>query len=195
MIFTPIRSPHEVAVLMSLDTSFSTTQIYRVVGDDSGFTLRKESVAPIYKSFPLSNLSADILPTDYIIAAEKAGDVAGFASMRFEPWNRRSTLRHLYVAPEYRRTGVGRAVVNAISAFAEAVQSRCLWVEAQNTNYPAIQFYIRVGFQLCGLDTSLYDCSNQPIQEIGLFFAKFTGTQSSHAIQRTAGGYHIHEQS
>jgi hypothetical protein len=32
----------------------------------------------------------------------------------------------------------------------------CLWLETRNVSYPAVQFYLRMGFQLCGLDQSLY---------------------------------------
>jgi ribosomal protein S18 acetylase RimI-like enzyme len=112
--------------------------------------------------------------------------VAGFASMRFESWNKRSILRHLYVAPDHRRRGVGRALVEAISSLSDSVGSRCVWVETQNINYPAIQFYLRLGFQLCGLDTSLYDLSSKPTQEIGLFFARFANMPSpNHPMQLT----------
>jgi ribosomal protein S18 acetylase RimI-like enzyme len=33
---------------------------------------------------------------------------------------------------------------------------RCLWLETENVNYPAIGFYRRAGFRLCGLDDILY---------------------------------------
>ena len=34
--------------------------------------------------------------------------------------------------------------------------TRCSWLETQNVNYPAAQFYRRLGFRLCGLDETLY---------------------------------------
>ena len=165
----------------------TTPRILRVICNGHAFTLIEELVTPpIQKSFPLSDLSDDLLPSDHTLVAEDAGDVAGFASMRFESWNKRSILRHLYVAPEYRRRGVGRALVEAIASLSDSVGSRCLWVETQNINFPAIQFYLCLGFQLCGLDTSLYDLSNQPTEEIGLFFARFANTPSpNQTLQQT----------
>ena len=50
--------------------------------------------------------------------------------------------------------------------------ARCLWLETQNTNYPAIQFYQHVGFRLCGLDESLYDPAGPGRNEIALFFVR-----------------------
>lgn len=38
----------------------------------------------------------------------------------------------------------------------QVTAARCLWLETQNVNYPAVQFYLRLGFELCGLDQTLY---------------------------------------
>jgi ribosomal protein S18 acetylase RimI-like enzyme len=48
-----------------------------------------------------------------------------------------------------------------------------VWLETQNTNYGAIQFYRRVGFQCCGLDLSLYDTDGPAAGEIALFFVRY----------------------
>ena len=186
MTIRPIHWPQEAEALRSLDTSFSTPSIFRVRCDGHAFTLGEEQVTPpIHKSFPLSVLSGALLPSDHTVLAENAGGVAGFASMRFETWNKRSILRHLDVAPEHRRKGVGRALVEAISSLSDSAGSRCLWVETQNINYPAIQFYLRLGFRLCGFDTSLYDLSSRPTQGIALFFARFANTPSpNHSMRR-----------
>ena len=34
--------------------------------------------------------------------------------------------------------------------------ARTLWLEVTNVNAPAIRAYLRMGFTVCGLDTSLY---------------------------------------
>lgn len=174
MTIRPIRSPREVRALVSLDTSFCTSHIFRVICEGSTFSLTEEMVTPpILKSYPLIDLSDDVAPSDHTLLARVA--VWPGVSMRFEAWNRRSLLRHLYVAPASRRRGVGGALVNAISSLSDSLGSRCLWVETQNVNHPAIQFYLRLGFKLCGFDTSLYDLRGRSTEEIGLFFARFVG--------------------
>ena len=47
---------------------------------------------------------------------------------------------------------------------------RGLWLEVTNHNLPAIRFYQRVGFELCGVDTSLYDPEGDASGECALFF-------------------------
>jgi len=38
--------------------------------------------------------------------------------------------------------------------------------------YPAIQFYRRMGFELCGLDVTLYDPASIVAGETALYFSK-----------------------
>jgi ribosomal protein S18 acetylase RimI-like enzyme len=70
--------------------------------------------------------------------------------------------------------GAGRALLRALDERARSEQSlRCLWVETQNVSYPAIQFYRRLGFRLCGLDVTLYRPDDPLLLpgEVALFFA------------------------
>jgi ribosomal protein S18 acetylase RimI-like enzyme len=73
------------------------------------------------------------------------------------------------------RAGIGTALLEALDRRARASGARCLWLETQNINYPAIQFYRRSGFRLCGLDDTLYDPERDPTtgpDEVALFFTR-----------------------
>ena len=56
--------------------------------------------------------------------------------------------------------------------FARAAGVRCLGLETQTTNVPAIRFYRRMGFRLCGIHTALYDPARVAAQEIAVFFTR-----------------------
>jgi ribosomal protein S18 acetylase RimI-like enzyme len=59
--------------------------------------------------------------------------------------------------------------MDSVVAFAVAEGSRCVWLETQASNYPAIQFYRRLGFGLCGLDERFYGPASP---DTALFFAR-----------------------
>jgi ribosomal protein S18 acetylase RimI-like enzyme len=162
------RSPEDEAQIAKVDTSFSTDRIYRVNTDGLGFHLREEPVAP-----PLAKTYAvpPLRPSDRLFVAEDDSHVVGFAEVELASWNRRATITHLYVSPLHRGRGMGGALVEALAERARADGARCLWLETQNVNYPAVQFYRRLGFHLCGLDESLYDSALLP-GEVALFFAR-----------------------
>lgn len=168
------RYPQDADALAKLDTSFTTERIYRPAYGALSFQLREERVAPpLYKRYLLEvENPAERAVWDYAVIVEEASEIVGFLAAQYTEWNRRVILWHLYVAPPHRRRGVGARLLEVAEAYAHSVQARCLWLETQNTNYPAIQFYIRAGFAFCGFDSSLYDRSGFEQEETALFFMR-----------------------
>jgi ribosomal protein S18 acetylase RimI-like enzyme len=58
----------------------------------------------------------------------------------------------------------------AVFRRARQTPARCLWLETQNVNGPAVAFYLRQGFRLCGFDDTLYDPAVHP-DEVALYFS------------------------
>lgn len=98
--------------------------------------------------------------------------IVGYAAVRHDEWNNRAVLEHLYVDKSARGRSVGAQLLTACEQIArDSLRARCLWLETQNVNTGAVQFYMRHGYSLCGLDTTLYGdphCEH----EVALFFAK-----------------------
>jgi len=170
----PARWPDDMTLLADLDTSFTTDHVYRVAPDPFGFTRIEQTVdPPLHKEYgPIANLAPSLQEMDHAAVAEDEGGLAGIAAARVESWNRRVSVWHLYVASRCRRSGVGTALIHQLDTFAQSAGARCLWVETQNINYPAVQFYQQVGFRLCGLDESLYDPAGMSRIEVALFFVR-----------------------
>jgi len=169
----PVRLPEDRARLLALDRSFTTDRVYRIARTSHSFTLEVVPARPLlYKEFPLADDLGAGRAWEQGLVAEHAGAVVGFAATAHRQWNRRTELRHLYVAPPTRGQGVGRALIEAVVAAAHAAGMRCVWLETSNLAYPAIQFYRRVGFELCGLDVSLYDPASDVAGETALYFAR-----------------------
>jgi ribosomal protein S18 acetylase RimI-like enzyme len=149
--------------IRAIDTSFTTDRVYRFGREKGGFgfALPLLTRAPLTKSYPLPESD----PGDGAYVAELDGGIAGFAQVEPPAWNGRATVLHLYVSTPHRGRGLGAALLSALAEHARALGARCLWLETQNVNYPAIQFYLANGFYLCGLDESFYD----PVQNPGEF--------------------------
>ena len=169
----PVRLPDDCQPILALDRSFTTDRVYRVVRTTHSFVL-EEVVAepPIRKNFPIEDDLGEGRAWEEGLVADQAGIIVGFAAMTHQRWNRRTELWHLYVAPQRRHHGVGRTLVNAVLTAAQGAGTRCVWLETSTLAYPAIQFYRRMGFELCGLDSSLYDPSGMPAEEIALYVAR-----------------------
>ena len=181
-VIRPARWPQDLPALSASDTSFFTDTVYRVTQDGLSFRLLEEAATPpLYKSYPFDPSDPEERANwDHAVVAESEGRLVGFAAAEYMAWNRRAVIWHLYVAPDYRGRGVGTRLLNSVDDFARKARARCLWLETQNVNVPAVRFYLRSGFMLCGLDTSLYDPDGVAGGAVTLFFARavpFLGTQ------------------
>jgi ribosomal protein S18 acetylase RimI-like enzyme len=161
------RFPEDTPGILAIERSYTTDRFLRIERGPNALELVEQSVDPPFrKAFPL-----DDVDEREAFVAESAGQIVGFAAYAHQKWNRRTELCHLYVSPNCRRSGVGRALVDAVVSAAREAGTRCVWLETSTHAWPAIQFYRRLGFELCGLDASLYDPDGPSGSEVALFFA------------------------
>jgi ribosomal protein S18 acetylase RimI-like enzyme len=169
-VIRPLRWPDDSVALAALDTSTVTDHVLRCEFGESGVALRAETLdQPLSKRFPLDGGRRD-LDLDLAVVAEAGGEVVGYAAARLHKWNRRAELRHLYVAPGRRRSGLGARLLEEAVRWARSQGARGLWLETQNVNPGAVAFYRLHGFRLCGLDDSLYDPRGPAGGEVALYF-------------------------
>lgn len=170
----PLHWPADRPALLILDTAFETSQIYQIEQHDHSFALKAVTVTPALRKDYHFAQDVDRLPDfERVLVAEEDRTIVGIAAAKLETWNRRAVLEHFYIAPAYRGRGIGQRLIESVIQALQADDVRCLWLETQNINYAAIQFYQRVGFHWCGLDTSLYDPKTTAPDEIALFFVRY----------------------
>jgi ribosomal protein S18 acetylase RimI-like enzyme len=166
----PADPERDAALIRSVDTSFETDAIFEVQ-EPTGFRLVELPVdPPVVKTLPLTEPFGG---RDWERAwlALDGGRAVGVVSTGFEAWNRRVVIWHLYVSPGERRRGIGRRLMETALAAAREAGARNAWLETSNFNVPAARAYERLGFHLCGLDTSLYE--GTPAEgEVALFFCR-----------------------
>jgi GNAT superfamily N-acetyltransferase len=166
-----LRWPDDRDALLTLDISFTTERVYRVVATTTAFEFHDTAITPpLHKVYDLTAEIDRFPDLDHVLIAEIDAQLAGVAALSYEEENRRAILWHLYVGAAYRGQGIGRALIDAMIARAKDYNARCLWLETQDVNYGAIQFYQRVGFQWCGLDLSLDERDGSATQETAVFF-------------------------
>jgi ribosomal protein S18 acetylase RimI-like enzyme len=160
----------DAALIKSVDTSFKTDVIFEVQSDGSGFRLVERAVEPtVVKSFPLDDIGGREWESTWL--ALDGGRAVGVVATQYESWNRRAIIWHLYVNPSHRRRGIARRLVETALRAAREAGARTAWLETSNLNLPGARAYGRLGFRLCGLDTSLYD--GTPAQgEVALFLCR-----------------------
>ncbi|MFB6612834.1 GNAT family N-acetyltransferase [Streptomyces sp. NPDC085524] len=183
IVCRPAR-PEDAGAIEALDGSFTTATVFEVGPADGGlgFLLREVPAdPPVYKEFPpeehdeqgLGRGSGEDADARTYVALD-GERVCGFVAAGYAAWNRRLTIEDIEVAPAHRGRGIGRALMDCAAEFARERGAEHLWLEVSSVNAPAVHAYRRMGFVLCGLDTTLYG-GTPSAGERALFMARSCG--------------------
>ena len=85
-------------------------------------------------------------------------------------WNAYAYIDDIAVAAEYRRHGIGRALIERAIEWAKAKGFPGIMLETQDNNVAGCMLYKSCGFELCGFDTQLYKALDPSTDEIALYW-------------------------
>lgn len=95
--------------------------------------------------------------------------VAGEIILR-KNWNKFTLVEWIGVDRNFRRMGIGRALISRAIQWARDKKLPGIMLETQDNNVGACLFYASCGFVLKGFDTGLYDASDKYRDDIALFW-------------------------
>lgn len=87
---------------------------------------------------------------------------AGIIEVCPEEWSNRMRVTEMWVDAAYRRRGIGSALMDHAKRLTVEGGYRCLMLETQSCNAPAIGFYLSQDFEFIGFDRCCY--SNRDIE-------------------------------
>ncbi len=127
-------------------------------------------VDPYEKDIPAEDTNygfSDTGPT--VFFAESNGKLAGRIKM-LEWWNQFAYVDDIVVNPEFRETGLGRALLESGIQWARENNFPGIMLETQDDNVPACTLYQKYGFVLSGFDRDVYKAVRPNSNETALFW-------------------------
>lgn len=100
---------------------------------------------------------------EYFIALNDNNVEVGWICVIFQKWNNLARLWDIEVDERYRNQGIGKELLDFAETRAKKWKCRALTLECQSSNFPAISFYRKNGFNLTGTDLIAY--SNEDIKK------------------------------
>lgn len=141
----------------AIDTAFETTTVFELITSTRRIELEERALeAPLVKRYEIDEVFAPWATWDVGWVADDQG-VRGFAATEYEDWNGRLNLWFLYIAPGWRRRGIGHALIERVEAYGRELGASHVWLETSNVNVPGVRAYERMGFALCGADRTYYE--------------------------------------
>ncbi len=90
-----------------------------------------------------------------VLIASNEGSIAGFAIMRFG--DDQAHLFLLAVQPEYRRSGLGRSMMQWLEKSCRTAGIQVIRLEVRVSNRAAIRFYRNLGYRIIARVAGYYD--------------------------------------
>ncbi|WP_018757216.1 GNAT family N-acetyltransferase [Paenibacillus terrigena] len=117
------------------------------------------------------NRYEELVKQGYSLGLYIDNKLAALAISEGQTWNNTLMLWHLHVHEDHRRQKYGHMLLNRVIELAQENGFRAITLETQNTNVPAIQFYKQCGFEIEGIDLSMYDLG-EGNEEVALFMRR-----------------------
>ena len=177
-------------------TTISEAQYVRLIAD-SGYTSTEKYAVSKQESVERTLIALDLVALDkpYVkrwgrddeledevypkalvqglsLGAYLGGELVGVAITEKREWNETLWLWEFHVDAARRGQGIGRQLMQVLELRARTAGLRVIALETQNTNVPAIRFYRAMGFEIEGIDLSLYSNADVEDGEVALFMKK-----------------------
>lgn len=114
----------------------------------------------------------EILKLGYSLGIYIEGKIIAAAIIEPQNWNNTLMIWHFQVNDKHTRKGYGKLLINKVNYIAKEKGFRAITIETQNTNVPAIHFYMNCGYQIEGIDVSLYSNNHEKNEEIAFYMRK-----------------------
>jgi ribosomal protein S18 acetylase RimI-like enzyme len=168
------------AYLQELRYRYSTSQYYDVsVRRERGSWKIELALKPLgitlEKGQP-GKLFENHIEEPRVFAASLGNRQVGWIELGYDKWNNRMRVWEFLVEEAFRRMGIGTLLMKQAVRIARERGARMLVLETQTCDVPAIDFYLKFGFELIGFDIAAY--SNEDIErkevrlELGLKLAR-----------------------
>ncbi|MDD4308083.1 MAG: GNAT family N-acetyltransferase [Thermoplasmata archaeon] len=145
--------------------------------NDDGWTvsLKKEMFPKTFRKLEQEKIITPYKGDSEIYGAFADGRELGIIQFEFQEYNGSVRVWDIDVAPEFRRKGVGKALMDLCKGRAAELGARRIVLETQTCNLNALAFYKAMGFSLAGLDVSHYTNDDLGKSEVRLEMAYYLG--------------------
>lgn len=114
----------------------------------------------------------EIIGHGYSLGAYAGDRLVGVVITEMRSWNNTLWIADIMIAEDHRGMHIGSKLIHGLTTLAAANNVRVIALETQSNNMPAINFYKKMGFDIEGLDLSLYTNDDVEKDEIALYMKK-----------------------
>lgn len=153
----------------NLEFKYTTNYYYDIEIDQNEIfsikLVKKPYKEEVSKSFA-GKLYQDWLEEPSAFLLSKEGKPLGYLEVDKESWSNRLRITELLILEEYRYLGYGTILIDKAIDIARKENLREIILETQSCNSKAMDFYMKNGFKVNGMDLSCYSNSDVEKREV-----------------------------
>ncbi|MBI5930101.1 MAG: GNAT family N-acetyltransferase [Chloroflexi bacterium] len=177
--------PEDIELLADIRPGFITDTILKIErlgqGLEQGWRLVETKLATPYEKGAgydftpeeRQNIAERLAQNNTLmeVAVEKnTGKIVGVLDVEEELWRNTVWIWNIMLDVDARGQGIGREMIQHTISWGRRRGLRAILLETQTNNVPACKFYLRMGFQLAGINTAFYTNQDMERDEIALFW-------------------------
>ena len=133
---------------------------------------KKEFKEPFTKYLKETVFEPHKANAEYYLAVNESGEEIGLLVIGKQSWNNLLRVWDIYIAEDWQHKGIGTRLLQFTEKRAKKLNTRGIILESQSCNFPAIQFYIKFGFELTGFDLIAYSNTDLENNEVRIEMTK-----------------------
>ncbi|WP_274310135.1 GNAT family N-acetyltransferase [Solibacillus daqui] len=162
--------------------SYQSEKYYKIHSENKGhlqtFTLTEEEFEIPFIKEREEEIFEPYKEGSEVYLAQFNNEEAAIMVIQKMEWNNTLYIHDLYVNEGFKQKGIGQSLIELAKKRATKLGVRAIVLESQTSNYPAIQFYLKNGFQLVGFNLISYsneDVKNHEVRiELGFLLENLT---------------------
>lgn len=155
----------------TLEFKYTTEHYYDIIIDPNEIfsikLIKKAYGKELHKGFT-AELYQDYFENASAFSLTDNGQVLGYLEVDRELWNNRLRVTELLILDKYREKGYGSFLIKKAKEIAEDEGFREIILETQSCNSKAIEFYMKNGFKINGIDLTCYTKDDVDKKEVRL---------------------------
>ena len=160
------------AYLKEIVSKYSSSDYYNVSvirkPEGWGISLSRRALEKTLNKEYHGRLFEDHVGEPRVFVARLDNEEVGWIELGFDKWNNRMRVWEFLVSERFRKRGIGTLLMNHAVTVAHERGVRMLVLETQTNNATAIDFYLKFGFDLIGLDIAAYSNEDVGKREVRL---------------------------
>ncbi|MCT4631384.1 MAG: GNAT family N-acetyltransferase [Firmicutes bacterium] len=109
-----------------------------------------------------------IIDEGFSFGVFKDNVLIGILLSSYHGWNNSLWIENIRVSEKAMGEGIGRKLIDRLISYGKSKKIRILGLEVQSTNYPAIKFYEKCGFEISGVDFKRYPQRENDIFQVAI---------------------------